>query len=121
SAGSSALPDANLGAAILPYQHDLHTGNTGEGIFTATLGTAPNRQFVIEWRTHYFGRSGTADFEIVLYETTNVVRVVYGSTIDSGGLETTGLQAAAAGPAREFSCNQAVEPSGMRVDNVPQA
>ena len=58
--GCVTLPSTNWGMAILPYQGDLLTvsgypgchgfpGGTC-GIFTSTTGTAPNRQFNIEWR-----------------------------------------------------------------------
>ena len=86
------------------YQDDLHTGNAGEGIFTAVLGTAPNRQFVIEWRTHYFGRSGTSNEEIIFYENSGSITTIYGANADNGASEESGVQASATGPATQFSC-----------------
>ena len=48
--------------ALFPYYDDLRTDETGVcadcGIFTQTLGTAPNRQFVIRWKTTYFNHPG---------------------------------------------------------------
>src|SRR5437899_5287597 len=71
---SCPLPDVNIDEAILPYQDDLATDSTafpdcssfpsGCGVFTSVTGTAPNRIFHIEWRAAYFGRSGTANFEV---------------------------------------------------------
>ena len=110
---SCPLPDDNLREAIIPYQDDLHTGNAGEGIFTLVSGTAPNRTFYIEWRTHYFGRSGTANFEIAFYENQpSFFDVFYGVTIDNGSFEESGVQASACGPATTFSCNQGTLTNG---------
>ena len=44
---------------LFPYYADLVTDESVGpcpdcGIFTQTLGTAPNRQFVIRWKTNYF-------------------------------------------------------------------
>ncbi|PYK76468.1 MAG: hypothetical protein DME39_01280, partial [Verrucomicrobia bacterium] len=68
------LPNPSLDESILPYQDDLSTDPdispdcssfvSGCGVFTSVTGTAPNRVFNIEWRTGYFGRPGTANFEV---------------------------------------------------------
>ena len=44
---------------LFPYYADLVTDESvgpcpGCGVFTQTLGTAPNRQFVIRWKANYF-------------------------------------------------------------------
>ena len=109
------LPDVNLGMAIMPYQDDLRTDGTFEGIFTSVSGVAPNRVFNIEWRTHYFGRSGTANFEVRLSEGSPNFEVIYGSTIDNGLSEESGVQQSATGPATQFSCNTATLASGLKV------
>ena len=64
------------------------------------LGSAPNRQFVIEWRTTYFQRTGTANFEVILSEDTPTLSVIYGATADDGAQETSGIQAGDLGPVR---------------------
>jgi len=66
SAGCSALPINGLDRSFIPYQDDLTTEGAPNGIFTAVTGSQPNRQFVIEWRTAYFQRTGTANFEVIL-------------------------------------------------------
>jgi hypothetical protein len=109
------LPDVNLGMAIMPYQDDLRTDGTFEGIFTSVSGVAPNRVFNIEWRTHYFGRSGTANFEVRLFEGSPNFEVIYGTTIDNGLSEESGVQQSATGPATQFSCNTATLASGLKV------
>jgi len=59
-----------------------------------TLGTSPNRIFVTEWSSVYryavIG-SENINFQIRLYETTNVVEVQYGSITTSNTSFTTGL------------------------------
>ena len=53
---------------LFPYYDDLRTDETGVcadcGIFTQTLGTAPNRQFVIRWKTTYFNPPGPGDSRV---------------------------------------------------------
>ena len=78
-------------------------------------GTAPNRVFNIEWRTGYFGRPGTANFEVQLSESSSDINVVYGSTVDDGGLETSGIQASSSGPATQFSCGEPTLTDGLQV------
>src|SRR5207244_6515732 len=63
--GADCLPNVDLDTFIMPFQGDLRTAGTAYGIFTDTLGTAPNRKFIIEWRTHYYGIPGTANFEAI--------------------------------------------------------
>ena len=63
---------------LAPYWTDQCTGAcggfacTGCGIFTTTAGTAPNRVFYVEYRTHYFPNPGQTaallDYEVALYE-----------------------------------------------------
>ena len=65
--------------ALFPYYDDLLTMDgplqtcPDCGIFTQTLGTAPNRQFVIRWKTTYFNHTGTAEFEVLLTEGSNTL------------------------------------------------
>ena len=59
----------------------------GCGIFTQTLGTAPNRQFIIRWKTNYFNSPpgpAQAEFEVLLTEGSNTLSVIYGVTGDNG-------------------------------------
>ena len=76
--GCQVLPNTLWTMAILPYQDDLRTdqfsgcawlpGGTC-GIFTSTTGTAPNRQFNVEWRAVHFADTTTsANFSVVFYE-----------------------------------------------------
>ena len=79
-------------------------------------GTAPNRRLHIEWRTGYFGRAGTANFEVTLSENlAAAVKVVYGATVDDGLEETSGIQSSSSGPATQFSCGKPTLTDGLAV------
>ena len=116
TSGCVTLPDNRWNMAIFPYQDNLHTasGFTGCnsfpgatcGIFTSTTGTAPNRQFNIEWRAvHVADNTTSANFSVVFYENqSSFFDVFYGATSDYGLYETSGVQASATGPATTFSC-----------------
>ncbi len=82
--------------ALFPHYDDLRTDDLTTcpdcGIFTQTLGTAPNRQFVIRWKTTYFNHTGTAEFEVLLTEGSNTLSVIYGATDNSGLEAASGIQ-----------------------------
>jgi hypothetical protein len=121
---------------IFPYWDDL---NGAPGIFTQTLGTAPNRRFIIEWIKPFFGGTDQIQFEVVLFESSNLIQFRYfdlnglggnGATIGIAGPAGTGVTqlgfnqagVVAAGQCREFalpaSCNL-VCPTIAAVDNTP--
>ena len=123
--GCQVLPSTLWSRAIFPYQDDLRTdanpgcsgfpgGNCG--VFTSVTGTAPNRQFNIEWRAvHFADTTAAANFEVVLYESQTSFDVIYGATSDSGLDETSGVQAGPSGPATTFSCGTPTLTSGLKV------
>lgn len=102
------LPLNHFGYSIIPHFADLTIANAsaGEGIFTSTTGTAPNRIFNIEWRTSALGKpAGSLNFEIRLYEGQTRFDIIYG-TVPGNGLEATvGVQrvAPANDPAGQFT------------------
>ncbi len=126
--GCIVLPSSSFTMAILPYQDDLRTDNisfTGCnafpgatcGIFTSVTGTAPNRQFNIEWRAVHFADTTTSvNFEVVFSENSQThFDVIYGATSDNGLGETSGVQASSTGPATTFSCGTATLTNGLKV------
>jgi hypothetical protein len=115
------LPDSRIDRSILPYQGDLYTINAPTGIFTSVTGTAPNRDFNIEWRAQYFPGTGNANFEIVLHENTQCFDVIYGANDNSGSIEESGVQNGPAGPATQFSCNTATLTAGLKVTYCPNS
>ena len=109
---------------LFPYYDDLRTDETGVcadcGIFTQTLGTAPNRQFVIRWKTTYFNHpgKGTAEFEVLLTEGSDTLSAIYGPTLDSGLEGASGIQHDL-NVFTSFSCNEATLTPGLRVNYIP--
>ncbi|MBK8696929.1 MAG: hypothetical protein IPN17_32875 [Deltaproteobacteria bacterium] len=97
--GHTPLPNGALPNTIFPHWDDLYLRATGNAC-VATVGMAPNRQFVVQWRDASFCCSDdpTAhlNFEVVLSEGSNTVDVIYGSmgpsTRATGGNATIGIQ-----------------------------
>ena len=110
---------------LFPYYDDMRTDETAIcadcGIFTQTLGTAPNRQFVIRWKTTYFDHpgKGTAEFEVLLTEGSDTLSAIYGAT------PSTWAWRGASGIQRDltvftsFSCFEATLTPGLRVNYIP--
>jgi hypothetical protein len=90
--GNICLPWITHNYTILPYWDDLYTLNAGFGIFTSVTGTAPNRIFNIEWRAQYYPGSGTANFELRLYEGQSRFDVIYGSLTNGNTSASAGVQ-----------------------------
>ncbi len=90
---NSCLPDTSGRTYIIfPYWDDGYTINSGFGIFTSISGTAPNRIFNIEWRNQYFPGSGTANYEVRLYEGQARFDVIYGQLDNGNTSATAGVQ-----------------------------
>jgi hypothetical protein len=85
-----AWPTHNF--TIYPYWDDLYLVNSGFGIFTSISGTAPNRIFNIEWRAQYFPGSGSANFELRLYEGQSRFVVIYGTVTNGNTSAPAGVQ-----------------------------
>ncbi len=132
---NTALPTAGLGAAILPLWDDFDTESGG--VYTETLGTAPNRQFVVEWyqRPHYDGATNTdtATFEVIIDEATGSFSFEYNdveytangsaggsdsAVCDGGVCATIGLQQDDT-TANQYSFNTASVSDGMSIAWTP--
>ena len=79
---------------IAPYWDDLIPTNGGH-VYYQTLGTAPDRIFVVEWKNvrHYpniFFASYT--FEVILYEKTGDIKFQYNSSSTDGSSATIGVE-----------------------------
>ena len=89
---NQCLPWTAHNYTIFPYWDDLYLVNSGFGIFTSVSGTAPNRIFNIEWRAQYFPGSGSAGFELRLYEGQTRFDVIYGTVSNGNTSATAGVQ-----------------------------
>ena len=111
---------------FFPNYADLVTDTSvgacpGCGIFTQTVGTAPNRQFIIRWKANYFNSPpgpAQAEFEVVLTEGSGTLSVIYGATGDNGLTAVSGIQRDLT-LFTSFSCNEATLTPGLRVNYVP--
>ena len=97
SAGQTA-PDL---AGIFPFWSDLTFQVAGAGsVLYGTVGTAPNRQFIVQWNHAYpQGSANSVTFEAILRETTGAVSFQYaqvtlgaGDAADNGGRAAVGLR-----------------------------
>lgn len=129
---NTALPAAfGTTPTLFPYWDDLimttaRTGANG-GIYTQTIGSAPNRQLVIEWRAQHFSNVAadgvTTNFAVVLTEGTSDVRYIYtltgtgGTTVNANGASATvGIQRQATGTQfTQHSFNQPVITVGLQL------
>lgn len=68
-------PNQTVEAGIHGVALDLYPSG-GYFIRYQTIGTTPNRKFVVSYRMDYYGcRGNWTEFQIVLYETTNNIRI----------------------------------------------
>lgn len=79
---------------IAPFWDDLNpAASSGAAIYAELIGTAPNREFVVEWYqvpTQAHPTSTTVTFQVVLFESSNQVLFQYQ---DLAGLESDGSSA----------------------------
>jgi hypothetical protein len=111
----SAIPVSNIG----PWGIEVPTilapmwmnFDNGPGrLYTETLGTAPNRTFVVQWNDvpSYIGATSGATFEVVFFENSDTIRYEYASTVfgndaDNGAYGSVGLQGDPAGLYTSYS------------------
>jgi len=124
TSGDLGVTNGDLGTTtsnnlIVPFWDDIDS-DTGNVYYT-TVGTAPNRMFVIEWynRPHY-SNVGNATFELILYEGTNNIKfqyqdVVFGDTnYDYGASATVGIRGSGSNYL-QYSYNQPVLSNGLAI------
>jgi hypothetical protein len=94
--GNACLPVPVHPYSILAYWDDLDTRTTACstcGVFPEIQGTAPNRTYILEWRTEVLNNNGTpAIFEIVLHENTNAFEIIYSNIVNGTSDRTIGVQ-----------------------------
>ena len=86
---TTAITPAQLVSRIVPFGRDL-AGQTGSELRIETIGSAPNRELVVQW-TNYRKYNNTGDnlnFQVRLQENGNKIVFVYG-TITNNATSTT--------------------------------
>jgi len=103
---NQSLPASGFGPSMFPYWDDLYLINSGFGIFTSVTGAVGSRSFNIEWRSQYFPGTGSANFEIVLYENQTYFDFIYGTLTNGSSSATVGVQnTVASGDFTQYSFN----------------
>ena len=122
-AENTALPNGSApNAGIYPFWDDLVL-RSGSSIRTQTLGSAPNRRFVVEWNNvgHYGSNSARLSVSAVLYESGRVDfnYDLLNSAREYGNSATVGIEDAAGAAATTYSFNQANLANGKRITLTP--
>jgi hypothetical protein len=120
-------PDGSTGsipsALIAPFFEDLYLKTSGTAT-VQTVGTAPNRQFIVEWlNAGIFDEQGNdvganLIFEAILYEGSNDIEFVYGSVSGArsdGSSATIGIQDSTRTQAVQSGYNQSIVSSGTTI------
>jgi len=126
-ASSIQRPDGSTGsipsALIAPFFGDLFIKPAGT-VTVQTVGSTPNRKFVVEWsKAGILDGQGndtgaTLTFEAILYETSNDIQFVYGSVSgpsSDGSSATIGIQDSTRTEAIQSGYDQAVVSSGFSI------
>lgn len=103
---TSTVVASNRVARIAGFSRDLQA-QAGSEIRYELIGTAPNRELVVQWKNYakYLAIGDSFNFQIRLQETTNAVSIVYGTMTNNATATTAdcGLRAAPNTPASNFS------------------
>lgn len=137
--GGSALSYTNVGIPstvepngfIAPFWDDLNPSIAGAAVRAATVGTVPNRRFVVSWDSvpQYSASTNPLSFQVVLEEGSsnllmNYRDVLTGSTLyDRGKEATVGIESALGDFGTQVSYNTAslTDGTALRCVNAPAA
>jgi hypothetical protein len=93
------FPVENINSVIAPLWDDLKPGPYDGNIYYDTVGKAPNREFVVEWRdVNHIASASSATFQVVFFENSsdilfNYLDVDFGvPEINNGANATIGIQ-----------------------------
>jgi hypothetical protein len=123
SVGNAAIPvTGSPNAAIYTFWDDLQV-DPAASLRTETVGTAPNRRFVVEWRNVIFFGDSTRriDVNVVLHENGRVVTQARNLADDGrerGNSATIGIENETGTVAFRFGFNEAVLDSEPAVNTI---
>jgi len=112
---NTPLPDSSFNQTIFVFWDDLRTDAVTSGIFSTTTGTAPNRIFVLEWRSTYFSNGASLNFAVHLEEATGEIHFLYNSSADRGSSATAGIQRGGNATFLQISHNESLLTDGRAV------
>lgn len=120
SGGTSQWTNQPIGSStphnfISPFWDDIVTWGSAGAVYYQTIGTAPNRKFVVEWydNQHYSSSPSGVTFEAILQEGTNDMLFQYKdvdfgqANNNNGGSATVGIEGPT-GQGLQYSYNEAV-------------
>jgi subtilisin family serine protease len=122
---NTSVPDPNLpNAALFGFWDELWVDPFHGGVYTATLGSAPDRRFVIEWRNvdlysdAMMGAQTGLNFEIVLHENGDILmqyQPAATSPAALGASATAGIEDETGSQGLQYAFNQPALRSGLAV------
>jgi hypothetical protein len=124
SFGNVGIPNpGDPNAAIFPFWSDLFVDGVAATVRADTIGSAPNRQFVIEWRdvTPLSQPSLPLEFEVLLGEDGSIVmryQNVGGDPIQAGSLASIGIENETGTVGIQFSIDQPTVSTDLAVEYV---
>jgi hypothetical protein len=122
---NSWVPDSWAPNAAIFAMWDEFDVDASAGVYTAVTGTAPNRQFVIEWRNARFrldGGNNRVRAEAILHENGQITLQyadIGTSSRDRGDQATVGIENADGTMGFEYSYNQPVLNNTTAIRFVP--
>ena len=111
-------------AMIAPFWADLVV-DASASIRTQSVGTAPNRQFVVEWRnaTFYVNRNQRITVEAIFTENTGGVTLVYkdidANALEQGSVAVVGMENATGTDGFEYAYQGGLVRTGLTVTFLP--
>lgn len=100
--GNIQLPAEEYNSLVAPFWDDLDPSAGSGGIYYETIGEAPNREFVVEYRdVHHYSSTEGGTFQVVFFENSsdilfNYLDVDFGNAeVDNGASATIGVQTTA--------------------------
>ncbi len=110
--------------SVFPFGADFFIDSSAS-VRTQTVGTSPNRQYVVEWRnaTFYGDRNSRVTVEAIFTEGTGTITFVYkdvaDTASDTGAAALTGIENADGTDGLQYSYHQTVLRSGLAVTFTP--
>jgi hypothetical protein len=107
---NGALSSSGRNQSVFAFWDDLDTDGPSKLRYT-TLGSTPNRKFVAQWTNMFFWgediQMGT--FQVVLYETTNTIKIQYRDIIGAGRSQgnsaTIGIKGSSGSQVTQYKSN----------------
>ncbi|MDB4930312.1 MAG: Tryptophan synthase alpha chain [Myxococcaceae bacterium] len=126
---NGTLPTGDVANTLFAFWDDVR--NRANGVCTALFGSAPDREYVVQWNDQYFAGSSASGpehltYQVVLTETANTLDVLYnqmmGGTRAEGDSATVGIQQGTGSSVDLVGFNRpGVTPTGRTIRWTPAA